>query len=338
MTSSERMTRTLNGSAVDHLCAQPIAMTFAARYAGVPYGQYCRDWRVLVRAQVMVASRFGFDVLHVCSDPVREAADCGAPIVWFEDQPPSHHPDAVLLSDRSDLARLRLPDPLGGGRMHDRVLATQALREISAGEVPVLGWIEGPIAAAAQLRGLENILPDLVDDPVWAGELLDFACEMELAFAAAQAPYVEMMGVGDAACSLLGPEVYEELVLPRQERLVRGVQALGLPVRLHVCGRTDQLFPGISRLGVEMMDVDALADLSLARRVLGRRVVLLGNCDPVTVLLEGSPDSVRAAFEGCWREAGWPFVVGSGCEIPPETPAANVEAMMDFARQTAPGL
>jgi uroporphyrinogen-III decarboxylase len=161
---------------------------------------------------------------------------------------------------------------------------------------------------------------------------------MELAFAAAQAPYVDMMGVGDAACSLLGPEVYEELVLPRQERLIRGVQALGLPVRLHVCGRTDQLFPGISRLGVEMMDVDALADLSLARRVLGRRVVLLGNCDPVTVLLEGSPDSVRAAFEGCWREAGWPFVVGPGCEIPPETPAANVEAMMDFARQTAPGL
>lgn len=338
MNSAERMTRTLNGASVDHLCAQPITMTFAARHAGVPYGLYCRDWRVLVRAQTLVAARFGIDMLSLCSDPVREAADCGAPIVWFEDQPPSHHPDCILLRERADLARLKVPDPLGGGRMHDRVLAAQALQEISAGEVPVLGWIEGPLAAAAQLRGLHNVFLDLVDEPAWAGELLDFTCEMELAFAAAQAPYVDIMGIGDAACSLLGPDVYEELVLPRQTRLVRGVQALGLPVRLHICGRTDQLFPGIATLGVEMMDVDSAADLTLARRVLGPRVALLGNCDPVTVLLEGTPASVRAAFERCWGEAGWPFVVGPGCEVPPDTPVENVEAMMEFARQAAPGL
>ncbi len=337
MTSAERMTRTLHGAAVDHLCAQPITMTFAARVAGVPYGSYCRDWRVLVRAQTMVAAEFGIDMLSLCSDPVREAADCGAPIVWFEDQPPSHHPDAVLLQERSGLASLQAPDPLGGGRMHDRVLAAQALHEIAGGEVPVLGWIEGPLAAAAQLRGLHNVLLDLVDDPKWAGELLDFTCEMELAFAAAQAPWVDVMGIGDAACSLVGTEVYESIVLPRQLRLVRGVQSLGLPVRLHICGRSEQLFRGISTLGVEMVDIDAAADLALARRILGPRVVLLGNCDPVTTLLEGDPASVSAAFERCWRDAGWPYAVAPGCEVPPGSPVENVRAMMDFARRTAPG-
>lgn len=332
MNARQRMLETFAGRPVDHLACQPIPMTFAARQAGVLYGDYCRDWRVLTQAQLFCAERFGWDLLSVCSDPAREAADCGAPIEWFPDQPPTHHPERVLLDEKTKLADLTAPDPVGGGRMHDRVLAAEALQEASGG-LPVLGWIEGPFAEAANLRGLHTIMVDLVDDPEWVGELLDFAVEMETAFARAQAPYVDCMGIGDAACSLLSPGLYEQHVAPRQKRLIAAVQEMGLPVRLHICGRTTHLFRGMSTLGAEMVDVDAMGDLELARETLGPGVTLLGNADPVRTFLHSTPEETWNVFEDCLERAGYPFIVGPGCEIPAAAPPENVDAMVRFARQ-----
>ena len=67
----------------------PITMMFAADQIGVPYGRYARDHRVLVEGQLATAEQFGFDYVSCISDPAREAADCGAAIHYFDDQPPA---------------------------------------------------------------------------------------------------------------------------------------------------------------------------------------------------------------------------------------------------------
>ena len=77
----------LRGTPVPRVPAMPITMMFAAKLAGVPYEQYCRDHTALVRAQTLVAERFGFDHVSAISDPAREAADVGAALHWFPDQP-----------------------------------------------------------------------------------------------------------------------------------------------------------------------------------------------------------------------------------------------------------
>ena len=61
------------------------AHVVAADLAGVRYGDYARDHRVLADAQVLVAERFGFDFVSAISDPAREASDLGAAVEWFED-------------------------------------------------------------------------------------------------------------------------------------------------------------------------------------------------------------------------------------------------------------
>ena len=47
MTGRERVLAILDGRAVDHLPLMPITMMFAADTAGVLYGDYARDYRVL---------------------------------------------------------------------------------------------------------------------------------------------------------------------------------------------------------------------------------------------------------------------------------------------------
>jgi uroporphyrinogen-III decarboxylase len=215
MTGRERVLATIEKRPVDHLALMPITMMFAADHVGAKYGAYARDHRVLAEAQLRTAEAYGFDYISVISDPAREAADCGAKVAYFDDQPPAIVEEEARLADKASLASMKLPDPLGGGRMHDRVKGVALLKEQTAKQLLVEGWIEGPCAEGADLRGINTLMTDFYDDPGFVRGLFDFIVEMELRFARAQVDAgCDLVGMGDAAASLVGPQIYEEFVWP----------------------------------------------------------------------------------------------------------------------------
>jgi MtaA/CmuA family methyltransferase len=337
MNSRERLLAHLAGQPVDRLPLMPITMMYAADQIGAKYRAYATDHRVLVEAQLRIAERFEFDYVSSISDPAREAADCGAAVIYFDDLPPDLDTNQSLLLDKTRLAGLKVPDPLGGGRMHDRVKANALFKEKTGGDKFIEGWIEGPCAEAADLRGINRLMTDFFDDPVFIRDLFEFVVAMELQFARAQIDAgVDLMGMGDAAASLVGPQLYEEFVWPYEKKLVDGVQALGAPVRLHICGNTRRILPGMGRLGCAIVDLD-LAPLSEGRAQMGPQQVLLGNIHPVSVLKNGTPESVTAAIAECHRQAGPRYIVGAGCEVPRGTPPENLRALTRYAQSHLPG-
>ena len=84
-------------------------------------------------------------------------------------------------------------------------------------------------------------------------------------------------------------------------------------------------------MNCEIVDLDYLAPLAEGRQAMGPRQVLLGNLNPVLLLLHGSPESVTAAMAECHRQAGPRFIVGAGCEVPRDTPPANLHALCAYA-------
>src|SRR5690349_9967854 len=157
MTGRERVLAVLAGRPADRLPLMPITMMLAARQIGARYREYASDYRVLAEAQLRTAERFGFDHVSAISDPAREPADLGAAIEWFDDQPPAINESVALLQEKSTLARIQPADPLGGGRMHDRVRGVALLRERAGRDLLVEGWVEGPCAEAADLRGINTL-------------------------------------------------------------------------------------------------------------------------------------------------------------------------------------
>ncbi|MCL5098143.1 MAG: uroporphyrinogen decarboxylase, partial [Candidatus Omnitrophica bacterium] len=234
------------------------------------------------------------------------------------------------------LAKLKQPDPLGGGRMHDRVKAAARFKELAGKDYLVEGWIEGPCAEAADLRGINSLMLDFVDDPAFIRDLFDFILDLELRFARAQVEAgADMIGVGDAAASLVGPKYYAEYVWPYEKKMVDGLHAMGTRVRLHICGNTRLILEGMGRLGCEIVDLD-LAPVSEARAKMGPDQLLLGNIHPVHVLRNGTADLVATAIKECHRQAGPRFVVGAGCEVTRDTPEENLRALVHYAHTHPP--
>lgn len=337
MTSRERVLAHLEGKPVDRLPLMPITMQFAADLIGAKYLQYETDHRVLVEGQMRVAELFDFDYVNTMSDPAREASDCGAAAEFFENSPAAIIEEQALLADKSTLARLKIPDPLAGKRMANGIEAVALLKDKIGSEKIVEGWIEGPCAEASDLRGINTLMLDFHDDPRFVRDLFEWVVEMELRFAREQVKAgADIIGVGDAAASLVGPHIYQEFVWPCEKKLIDGLHALGAKVRLHICGNTRFALEPMGKLGADIIDLDSLTPLTEARAKMGANQVLLGNLNPVTIIRNGTPEAVLSALSRCHAEAGSRFVIGAGCEIPRDTPHENMRALAVYSRNHQP--
>jgi MtaA/CmuA family methyltransferase len=332
MNSRERVLALLDGRPVDRIPFMPITMMFAADQIGAKYLQYVTDYRVLVAGQIRTAERFGFDFVSCISDPAREAGDLGAAVRFFDDQPPAFVESQALLADKSVLARLKVPDPCNGKRMLDRVKAASLFKEKVAADMIIEGWVEGPCALAANLRGINTLMLDFYDDPVFVNDLMAFVTEVAIAFARAQRDAgVDLMGVGDAPSSMVKSSIFEQMILPHHLKLVEALRSMGLKTRSHICGNTTRICAARSSIGYDIIDIDSAVSMEIARKKMGPDQVILGNIATVDVMEKGTPEQVKSTAAECYRSCGPNHIVSAGCEVPRSAPIENMEALRDYA-------
>lgn len=327
MTSAARIRAAIHGEPIDRVPNMPLIKQFCTRQLGRSFTEYNRDYWVLVDSQLRIHDRWAFDCFNLLGHPYREAADAGLPLAWPEDAGPEA--TGVLVEERGDIQLIRWPDPWDGTLMSDRLKGIQLFKERRP-DVAVLGWVEGCFAQAATFRGMEQAMMDLVGAPDLLRELMDFILPHEIAFARAQAEAgADVIGVGDAAASLVRREQYVERILPYERELTSAIRQTGVPAKLHICGDITRLLDDVAHVGADMIDIDSMVALKEARRILGPKVCLCGNFDPVGVLLQSRPEQVRESCLRCVRESGARFVLSPGCEVPPATPAENFAALCE---------
>ena len=325
MNSYERFSARLAGQPVDRIPNFDIFMIRAAHHIGQPLSRYYLDHRVLVEANLVVAEDFHLDILQAISDPYREAADFGLEVEFpADDLPINRQP---LLQTPEDLKKLVSPNPATGRRMSDRLDAIRLFREIAGGEIPIMGWVEGALAEASDLRSMYLTMTDLVRRPEWLTELLEICAEVEIAFARAQVEAgADIIGLGDAVCSQISPKMYRQFALPYEQRIFAAVRAMGAVGRLHICGNTTRLLPDMLQSGADIIDLDWMVDIEKAAQLFDNKVAICGNFDPVAVMLQGTPETVHAATLECIQKGGERLFSGAGCEIPDRTPRENLLA------------
>lgn len=328
MLSRERLYNRLTGKETDRLPNLNIVMMFAARQIGVPYGKYVTDYRILTEGVWKCFENFGIDCLCAISDPMREAEGFGAKVIIPEDDVP--YCREFLVNDISDISKLKSIDPSMGRRMSDRLEAVRLLKEKSHGEVPVIGWVEGAVAECCDLMDISHALMNLMDYPDEMNEMLSICEEQSRRFALEQIKAgADIIGVGDAASSLIGPALYEEFALPYQQKLIKEIHEAGALVKLHICGNLNPILHLTAQTGADIIDCDHMVDIKKAAEIFPENTAICGNFDPVSVLLSGTPEYVRQEVYRCADLPVKNNIIAAGCEVPKFTPEENMKAVTD---------
>jgi len=324
MNSFERVFARFEGKPVDRIPNLCIVMQFAGDMFQVPYGRMVSDYRVFADAMCRCTEQLHLDCLWAISDPMREAEGFGAEVVIPENGVPySRRP---LIQNISDIKKLKVIPPESGKRMNDRLQAVQVMAQRAAKTIPVIGWVEGAFAEACDLIGINEAMVTVIDEPEAMEELLNTCLEQAKLFALSQIQAgADIIGIGDAAASLISPNHYQQFVLPYQKKLIDFIKAQGVRVKLHICGNINKVFHLVVQSGADMIDCDHMVDLRAAAQMAkDRNACVCGNFDPVSILLLGTVDNVRAAVKDCAQIGYTTNFIAAGCEVPRGTPLENM--------------
>jgi MtaA/CmuA family methyltransferase len=323
MTNRERFMAALNGESTDRVPLFPLLMFLAADRAGITYREFATNGRALAEAQLLVQERFDLDAITACSDAFRISGDLGPEeMVYPESKPP--YLRRPLINSTTDLQKLGHPDPTDKkSRMGDRVLGIAEMVKAVSGKVAVLGWIDMPFAEACSLCGVAEFMVLLKDDPGSAQRILAFLTAIVIDFALAQVEAgADMIGAGDAAASLISPQMYSEFALPYEKEVCQAIHDAGSLVKLHICGQTTHLLDRMATCGADLFNVDHLVPLARARDVYAAHgKCFKGNLDPVAHIMQASSEQCRQLAHECIAMTqGTKYMLSAGCEIPAETP------------------
>lgn len=337
LTPRQRVMRRLDGRAVDKIPNLNILMTFAAKFINVPYKQYVTDYRTLVAGNIKCCEEFGIDMVSAISDPFREAHGFGARILFPEDDVPKCHD--YFIQDYKDIEKLQISAPLEAERMLDRIMAVKLYKHELGDKYPVLGWVEGPIAESADLRGLANLMTDIYDQPGFTSQLMEIATQQSISFAHAQIEAgADFIGIGDAAASLVGPNIYKNLVMPFEKQIINAIHEKGAKVKLHICGNISSILEYLPSTGADMIDIDWMVDFKAVNEICKNGgSCACGNFDPVKILLNGNQDTVIRAVMSCIDDGNERTFIAAGCEVPKMTLPENLLAV-DKALKSAGAL
>ena len=328
MTSKERVYARINNQPVDRIPNLNILMFFAAKEIGVPYSEYCQDYRKLVHGNIVCMQKYGIDAVSVISDPLRESADMGLVIEYPEDDVPREK--EFLIKEKSDLLKLKPVSPANGRRMCDRLQGVDLFKNEVGNEFPIIGWVEGCFAMAADLRGVNNFLMDVYEDKGFVVDLLEICLEQAIWFARAQIEAgADIIGVGDAIASVAGPLIYSDLALQYEARLLDAIRKAGGMTKLHICGNTTPFIELLPAQHCDILDLDWMAPMEKANELYGNICCINGNYDPVAVLLQGSVQDVKNAVKSCMLSGGAKHTSAAGCEVPKNTPPENLMAVYE---------
>ena len=226
----------------------------------------------------------------------------------------------------------RLGVPVAGTARTAVYLETVRLLSASPGDAWVLGGMIGPFSLAARLFGVSEALQGTLDQP----DLLHALLEKTTAFLLAYAEAFKRAGasgiiIAEPTAGLMSPGAVLAFSSPYIRRIVERVADDRFEVILHNCGARLAHLPATLQSGAHIFHFGKPMDLPTALSRAPADVVLCGNLDPAAVFVGCDPDGVRQRTTALLQATTGrrPFVISSGCDIPPDAPLANVDAFFE---------
>jgi len=103
------------------------------------------------------------------------------------------------------------------------------LRDKFGNDIKILfpTWMRTPFSIAAALRGMQNLLIDMITDTPFVHDLMRFLVDSEKKWLTERAKFlnenkivVQMLSDNEVGAPMISPRLYEELILPYEIEIV----------------------------------------------------------------------------------------------------------------------
>ena len=190
------------------------------------------------------------------------------------------------------------------------------------------------------LRGLEDLMMDLYDNPRFVHQLLEAIADFNIAVVREALRYdIDAVYFGDdwgqQRGLQMGPTAWRNFILPQLRRMYGEVRSAGKFVFIHSCGDVDELFDDLVDAGVncfnpfqpEVMDVHRLVPAYRGR------LTFHGGLSIQDTLPFGTAEAVRTECRRLLelgREGGYIFAAAH--DVPSDVPLENILAMLEVVQ------
>ena len=190
----------------------------------------------------------------------------------------------------------------------------------------------GPFTLAGLLYGAENLMRDICRNSDSVRRVLDFTVKVYLAYVSLYFDHgvdFVMLAEPTASGDMISRKHFETFAIPVFKQVFEALRQKKIRTALHICGNIENRLDLLNGIGAELISVDYKVSLAKCREVFNGKTAFAGNLNPVNVMQRETPEGVARCSRECVAAAGdGPgFILMPGCDIPPSTPLANIQAM-----------
>jgi len=329
ITGIDRIKACMKRTQADRIPIGIILGPFRARVLGCSLKEYWMDWRKLAEGTIACYELFKHDSVEISWDIMMEAEAAGGELEFPEGGIPRVR--RYILSKKSTLSSLRLPQPENSGRFPLYIQACRAVAK-AIKESALTGTVTGPWTIATGLRGAQELIFDTVDDPAFVKELMRFTTEVTkiLGSKIIEAGLSLTMGEAASSCSLISPAIYRQFIKPHHQEIVEFFRQKRVGVSMHICGYIDPIMEDLMDLGIGALSLDSPSSMKRMVEISRKKIVLVGNV-ATTLFVSGTKEEMEATVKECIRAAapGGAYIVSSGCELPYNATPDRVRFFID---------
>ncbi|WP_026068804.1 uroporphyrinogen decarboxylase family protein [Methanomassiliicoccus luminyensis] len=348
MTPKERINSLHETGRADRPGISVLAMGLVPRMTGVlTIGECYEDPIKYARAFLRVQELFGFDSGPVFGHPACGAAEFGGKLLYPRANSKMQSPVIAKhpLTKLEDIDRLEVPDPAKAGEIPRLVAgAKYVLDNYPDGYRNPMLVSGDPFTWAGNIIGMDTMLMWIEQDPALVAKALDIVAEFEIEvvkYALRELGEVTFFD-GAVCCSndLINAKRFKQLALPPLVKYrVESIKAGAERFVSHPCGDQSKNIDFWGQVpGTYTINFDFRTPLELCVSKLDKEMTIAGNIECMHFLIgdydwiyRKSYDKLKFAATRCRRG----YLVGPGCEIPPNSSPVNIHALVSAARDYA---
>ncbi len=234
-----------------------------------------------------------------------------------------------IIENEEEANALRVPN-VGEGRTGRYIEAIRmAAQRIT--DRPVFAGVIGPFSLAGRLMDVTEVMANCYEDPDMVEATMEKTTEFLINYIKAYRD-IGAHGVvmAEPLTGMLSPKLAAQFSEGYVRRIADATRRDDFLVIYHNCGNnTIRMIDSILRTGCDAYHFGDAISMQEMLAHIPADIVAMGNVSPSAQFLGGTPASIRADTlrimgECCPDHPN--FLISSGCDIPPHTPWANIDA------------